>query len=65
MSYFDVGDLVKDHFEHIFIVTSLNKNRDNRVYSVSLCPIVADTYTMNKGSVSVFPTDVYLLNGDK
>lgn len=57
---YDVGDLVKDHFDRIHIVLSLNHNRDGRVYSVTLSPV-----TGNGVVHRVFPTDVALLNGNK
>jgi hypothetical protein len=59
---YDVGDLVKDNHNRIYIVISLNHNRDNIVYNVSLSqvagkPIPAFQYD-TKGHIRMFPTDV-------
>lgn len=63
LGYYDVGDLVKDHFDRKYIVISLDKNRDGNVFRVSLFPITRTSKPINDdGLCRVFPTDITILN---
>lgn len=59
---YDVGDLVKDNHDRIYIVISLNHNRDNIVYNVSLSQVAGkpvNPYVYGAdGQIRMFPTDV-------
>lgn len=59
---YDVGDLVKDNFDRTYIVVSLNHNRDNIVYNITLSQVAGKTIPAylcdSKGYISMFPTDI-------
>ena len=59
---YDVGDLVKDHFDRTYIVVSLKRNNDNIVYNVTLSQVAGKTIPAylcdSKGYISMFPTDI-------
>ena len=59
---YDVGDLVKDNFDRTYIVVSLNHNRDNIVYNITLSQVAGKTIPAylcdSKGYIRMFPTDV-------
>ena len=60
---YDVGDLVKDPFDHKYIVISLERNRENNVFRVSLFPLTKKPINPdNDGLCRMFPTDVSILN---
>lgn len=59
---YDVGDLVSDYHDHKYIVISLDRNRDNNVYRVSLFPLTKQSGIANDGLYRMFPTDVFNLN---
>jgi hypothetical protein len=65
MTEYDVGDLVKDHFGRIFVITRLIINRDGNISSVCLSYIsgksIDNFYTNQDGFIRMFPTDLSLL----
>jgi len=65
MSDFDIGDLVKDHFDRIHIVKAAKTNKDGNVYALDLLQVAGKPlrpWQVSEGMWSCFPTDVRKIN---
>ena len=65
MSDFNIGDLVKDHFDRIHVVKAAKINKDGNVYSLDLLQVAGKPlrpWQVENSIWSCFPTDVEKLN---
>jgi len=61
MSEYNVGDLVKDHFDRIYVVKTTKFNKDGFLYGLDLLQVsgkLRKPYELVDGTYHCFPTDV-------